>query len=197
MQKQSDAQLIIEAQKDPNTFQMLYDKYQNQVFNYFWYRVGHNKETAEDLMQETFLRAFKRLPFYEIRGYSYLTYLLTVAHNLLVNYYRQRVTEDFDELKEVPVMVKEALDKALDAEGLWLNIHKLPPLDKEVLLLRYRRELSIKEIAQIVVKSENAVKLILSRARDKLKKYYADLETLKQLPDRAKPYTDPKFLGEG
>jgi len=76
-----DAQLIAAAQKDPQAFEALYCKYRIKVYQYFWYRVGHDRETAEDLTQVAFLRSFARISLFRNQGYSFLSYLYTVAHN--------------------------------------------------------------------------------------------------------------------
>ena len=55
MTEKQDAILIAKAQADPASFEQLYNKYAARIFNYFWYRVGHDRDIAENLMQETFI----------------------------------------------------------------------------------------------------------------------------------------------
>ncbi len=167
---QEDTQLIAQAKNDKEAFQLLYQKYALKVYNYFWYRVGYNKETAEDLTQETFTRAFGSLDTYQERQYSYLTFLLKVAHNLLINHWRQKPTMDLEKFKDLPVIFDSHLSDQVDVELMWQNIDRLSFLDREVLHLRYQYDLSIREIAKIMNRSENAVKLILSRSRKRLRR---------------------------
>lgn len=191
MANEEDTRLVAEAKQNSAAYDLLYKKYAEKVFNYFWYRVGHDKETADDLTQETFIKAFQKLSTYEIRGYSYLTYLLKIAHNILINYYRDnKVHDELDSLEEVPVTIKENLDNSIDAEHLWLDVQKLPLLEKEVILLKYRKDMDADEIAKIIGKSENAVNLLLSRARKRLKKFSQDLPAISDLPDIKKPESE-------
>jgi RNA polymerase sigma factor (sigma-70 family) len=193
MFNQEDEKLIAEAKKNSKDFQKLYDKYYQKIFNYFWFRNGHDKASAEDLMQEVFIKAFRKLPGFNLKDCSYLTYLLTIAHNLLVNYYRDTKRASMIKLEKVPIHIIKYINDAVDAELMWKEIYKLPLIQRDILLLRFRRELPIKEIAKIVGKSENAVKLTLCRAKAKLKNI-AELTILAQLPGRKKVYTKPKFI---
>jgi RNA polymerase sigma-70 factor (ECF subfamily) len=170
----SDIEIIRKVKINPRLFEELYKRYRNQIYNYFWYRTGRQKEVAEDLMQETFLRAFLYLNRFKVKKHPYIAYLSTIAHNILVNYYRSKrmiplsyLGEDFD----APVDIQRSLEKKIELENLWKTIQELPPLWKDILLMKYKRNMSIREIGRIVGKSENAVKLILSRARKKLIKH--------------------------
>ena len=62
----ADAQLVANAKKDKEQFKALYKKYISKVYNYFWYRVGHDNDVAEDLAQETFVRAYLNLQKFKI-----------------------------------------------------------------------------------------------------------------------------------
>ncbi len=167
-----DNEIIQRAKINSQIFEEIYKKYADKIYNYFWYRVGHQKDTAEDLTQETFLRAFKHLARFQNRGYSYLSYLLAIAHNVLVNYYRSHkliplsVFEGID--IPVPEEITNYLENKITIEQLKEALNTLSGAEKEITLMRYRDEMSIKEISKITGKSENAVKLILSRARKKL-----------------------------
>lgn len=189
----SDIDIIKRAKLNPQVFQEIYIKYADKIYNYFWYRIGHQKDVAEDLMQETFIRAFSHLPKFQIRGYSYLTYLTTIAHNILVNYYRGHKLIPLEEVGDVPVEITETVNRKLEAEKLWKAIQNLSVLERDVILMRYQKEMPIKEIAKIMGKTENAIKLLLSRTRKKLSQhpYIKDMVKFK---DQAKPYTRPKFL---
>ena len=164
-----DEKLILMAQKKSENFTEIYLKYYQNIFNYFYYALNFNKELAQDLTQEVFLKAFKNLKNYKFQGFSYLSYLQKIAHNLLVNYYKKQKTlplqvEDFQ-----PILISEKIITKSEISDLLDEIQKLRPNYKEVILMKYQNGLKIKEIAQILNKSENAIKLILSRARKKLK----------------------------
>lgn len=190
-----DIVLIEKAKQNPAAYEALYKKYAQRIFNYFWYRVGHQKDVAEDLLQETFMKAYQNLPRFYLRSYSYYSYLLTIAHNILINHYRKPQSISLEYVGDVPdeVTVEQEIDRRRKAELLWRAIQQLPEPEKDILLLRYQNELPIKDIARIVGKSENAVKLTLSRSRKRLIKhpYLKDLVRFAQYQKR---YTKPRFL---
>lgn len=168
--EQEDVKLVEEAKREPAKYEVLYTKYADRVFNYFWYRTGHDWALSEDLMQETFLRAFQHLKRFRNRGYPYLTYLLNIAHNLLVDHYRKPKSIPVEDLSTdvVPYEITEDLVRKSDAETLWRAIQTLPQRNRDVLLMHYQDDKPIKDIAQIMNTSENSVKLNLSRTRKKL-----------------------------
>ncbi|PIR45200.1 MAG: hypothetical protein COV10_00805 [Candidatus Vogelbacteria bacterium CG10_big_fil_rev_8_21_14_0_10_51_16] len=169
-QAREDERLIASAKADAKQFGALYDKYGHAVYNYFLPRLGRERERAEDLTQETFLRAFEHLGTFRSLGHSYLTYLLTIAHNLLINEYRKRHETSLEALMdagEIPDVPRTEGSDLLD--HLWRAVDSLPLPEKDMLLLHYQKELPIRAIAHILSKSENAVKLALSRIRKKLR----------------------------
>lgn len=188
-----DTKLVEIAKQNPKAYEDLYKKYADKVFNYFWYRTGHDKALAEDLMQETFLKAFQNLSKFRIRGYSYLTYLLTIARHLLIDHYRKPTSVPIEDVKDIPYEVTDEIERKSDAEALWHAIQDLPASNRDVLLMRYQDEKSIKDIATITESTENAVKLNLSRTRKKLAShpYLKDMASFGQ---KRRAYTKPKFL---
>ena len=190
-----DIALVEKAKQNPVAYEALYKKYAQRLFNYFWYRVGHQKEVAEDLLQETFMKAYQNLPGFYLRSYSYYSYLLTIAHNILVNHYRKSQSMSLESVGDVPdeVTVDQEIDRQRNAELLWRAIQQLPEPEKDILLLRYQQELPIKDIARIVGKSGNAVKLVLLRSRKKLIKH-PYLKDLVRFGEYQKKYTKPRFL---
>ncbi len=195
MKRNLDQQIITAAKKDPRLYEEIYKKYSGKIFNYFWYRVGHNVELAEDLMQETFLRAFMHLPKFRQRSYSYLTYLLTIARHILISHWRkQRSTVSLEELTDVPAEITRTVERKLAAEKLWRAVQQLSANERDALFLYYREGIPIKEIAKIMNKTPNAVKIYLSRARKKLKQHPDLRELVGCFSDRKKAYTAPIFL---
>lgn len=188
-----DTQLVAEAKRTPNAYEKLYTKYSDTIFNYFWYRVGHDTMLAEDLMQETFLRAFAHLHRFKIRGYSYRTYLTAIAHNVLVDHYRKPKSLPFEAAEHMPYEILEDLEERSLAEALWRAIQDLPQSGRDKLLMKYQQNMSVKDIARATGSSENAVKLSLSRTRAKLKQhpYLSDIATFQ---DKRRKQTKARFL---
>lgn len=190
-----DTILVQEAKADTRQYEALYKKYADKVFNYFWYRTGHDRDLSEDLMQETFLRAFQNLSKFKIRGYSYLTYLLTIARHLLIDHYRKPNSLPIEDAENIPYEITEDIDRKSDAEALWHAIQDLPSSNRDVLLMRYQDEKSIKDIATITESTENAVKLNLSRTRKKLAAH-PHLKDMARFGHKKRTYTKPRFLNK-
>jgi RNA polymerase sigma factor (sigma-70 family) len=167
-----DSKLIELAKADSRYFRKIYEKYQAKIFNYFLYRVGMNIPMAEDLTQETFIRAFNALPRFEFRKIQYLSYLLMIAHNLLVNYYRISKPIFMEDMSVLPIPTDSSATENAEISLLWGAIHRLLPVEQTILTMKYRDSLSVREIAKKLNKTENAIKLHLSRARKKLRDYF-------------------------
>lgn len=170
-----DSDIIKNAQENPEAFERLYRKYNEKIFNFFLFRVGYKREVAEDLVQETFINALKHIGEYQVTTSSYYTYLLRIAHNALVNFYRYtqaHVTVPLDEMEadQEPVNsdVSKQIETHLMADTLQSALEQLTPFERNILFMRFQSQLSIREIAESINKSENAVKLIILRARKKL-----------------------------
>lgn len=164
-----DRELVTAAQRNPRAFGRLYSKYQQKLFRFFWHRL-HDVDQAADFVQETFLRAFSSLRRFRFRGYSYQAILRRIGLNLLVDYFRKKKTVSLEDVGEIPDDRDERRQLSLEAELLWAKAVRLPPAERRVLELYYRQERSIRDIAATVGKSENAVKLLLSRGRKRLRR---------------------------
>ncbi len=141
-----------------------YDK----IYRYCYLRVS-NRETAEDLTQETFLRYLEHPQYHSIDKTLQLLY--TIAGNLCKDEYRRQKTEEIpeetasDENIEEKIITDYALSEALK---------KLPPEDKEIILLRYINDVPIGVIANIYSMSRFAlnrrIKKILAELHNELGK---------------------------
>ena len=153
-------------------FGKLYERYGRPVYRYVWQRVDRNREIAEDLMQETFLRAFEHFPQFRDKGHSYLTYLITIARNLVINYYRNKKPCPLEEGQFLAVGPAEKIEEIVEQKErkilLEHALRDLSPTEKEAIRLKYSEDLRVREIATLMQKTENAIKLVLSRARKKL-----------------------------
>lgn len=161
-----DSELITLSQKKSDAFGELYLKYKKEVYHYFLKHLPWQKNLAEDFTQETFLKAFSHVADFVPRNASYSTYLLRIAHNILVNHYRSKIMLPLDEEK---TLTQTKHDQWISHYTLKMVLKQLPPTDQEILGLMYDQQYSIREIAEKMQKSENAVKLQVSRARKKLR----------------------------
>lgn len=164
--RSEDSELITLSQKKNDAFGELYLKYKKEIYNYFLKHLPWQKNLAEDFTQETFLKAFSHLANFVPRNASYSTYLLRIAHNVLVNHYRSKIMLPLDEQK---TLTQTKHDQWVSHYTLKMVLKQLPQSDQDILGLMYDQQYSIREIAEKLQKSENAVKLQVSRARKKLR----------------------------
>ncbi len=164
-----DAPLILAAQQDPKAFARLYEKYAPSVRGYFMRRLEGDSPLSDDLSQEVFARAFRYLPSFRLANASYYTYLLHICHSVLMNHYRknQQETVSFSD-ERVSALPDSSAGREQD--NIDVLLRSLPAKAQAVMLLKYRDGFRAKEIGEKIGKTENAVKLILSRSRKKLGK---------------------------
>jgi RNA polymerase sigma factor (sigma-70 family) len=151
----------------------VYDEHIWDVYGYLAYRVG-SREEAEDLTQATFERALRSWSRYEPRRAAPRTWLLSIAHNLLIDHYRATAA------RPVTVPDESAAEHARGVQagpehdlGLSPELaHALATLsqrDREVLALRFGGELTGPEIAELLGLSLANVQQILSRCLRRLR----------------------------
>ena len=125
-------------------------------------------QDAEDLTQETFVKAYQNIGRYQ-KSSKFSTWLFTIASRLASSHYRRR--KYFQRIGEVESGDTEPGDMMLQAEAkqnLWATAKSLSKNQYEALWLRYAEDMSIKEIAKVMRKSQVNVKVLLYRARTKL-----------------------------
>jgi len=154
----------------------LYRRYAPAVFRYLFYRLG-DRQFAEDLTSEVFVRALEALPRYRVRGRPFSAWLYRIAGARVADHYRQRRRHPVVPLIWEPSArgadPGEAVESRLTAELLQRAIVRLTPLQQQVIVLRFLEGLSHREVAQIVGRSEGAVRVLQFRALKALRRLLA------------------------
>jgi len=156
--------------------QQLYAKYHKEIYLYL-FSLCHNRELAEDLMQETFLKALLSLSdsHTNVRAWLYL-----VARNLYFNHQnREKKVTYFDDIEETfgDAQTDEVLQRLLLDERRKLLYQALQHLGKqkrELLTLQYFGGMSQKEIATLLKITPENVRVLAYRSKKELKKYMED-----------------------
>ncbi|MCD5401407.1 sigma-70 family RNA polymerase sigma factor, partial [candidate division NPL-UPA2 bacterium] len=155
-----------------DAFGKLYDMHVDRVYRHIYYRVG-NVADAEDLTQQVFLKAWQAIGKYKKTASPFLAWLMTISHNLVVDYYRTKKDKAYLEaevtannLAPSPEQVAEA---RFEQQQLRKAILQLPGDQQQVVLLRFIEGFEFKEIASSLGKSEGAIRVILHRALAKLR----------------------------
>jgi RNA polymerase sigma-70 factor (ECF subfamily) len=126
-----------------------------------------NKDEADDLAQDAFVKAYLSCAGYQDKG-KFRSWLFKIAHNTFLSHRRSQQPPSIS-IDAVPI---EALPQRGSGEGasdLYLALATLPPKERSAITLFYLNGYSVKEIATITETSEDAVKKQLSRGREKLR----------------------------
>ncbi len=144
------------------------------LHRFFYFRT-YNNEIADDLAQETIARTYKVHPelFESDRAGEGRSYVYATARHVFANFIRDQQRHQTEELTDSTSDRRRNTDiqLSMDAKLLWAQINKLSAIERFVLHHQFQQGLPLSQIAKKVNKSVNAIKLISSRARAKLKKY--------------------------
>lgn len=165
---------VLDAKKgDSEAFGLIYDAFSAKIFNFIKLKI-QNKEAAEDLLQEVFVKAFRGLGALSAENLNFSAWLYKIASNSINDYFRSKYRTpeivQIDETFDVPSTESPArqTDVILEMEVLNKILDLLPPLYKQVLLLRFVEGFNLNEVAGILKKSNLAIRLIQFRALKKV-----------------------------
>jgi RNA polymerase sigma-70 factor, ECF subfamily len=153
---------------DSEAFGLLYDHHQGSVYRFLYYRT-RSQTLAEDLSSETFLRALRNMNGFRWQGKDFGAWLMTIARNLCTDHFKagrtrlELTTEDMgahDDSTEGP---ENAVLAGLDNEVLLGGLRRLSDEQRDCLIMRFLQGLSIAETAEILGRSEGAVKQLQLR----------------------------------
>jgi RNA polymerase sigma-70 factor, ECF subfamily len=189
----TDVQLMLDVKAgDEASFELLLHRYRTPLVN-FLFRMLRNREQAEDLAQEVFLRVYRAREDY-VPSAKFTTWMFRIATNLALNSVRDNRYHKLEDSIDAPVMVdaEDGDEKVLDIADKHPNIEqhlvegtrvkmirhaidKLPEKQRAAVLLHKYQELDYAEIAKILSCSESALKSLLFRAYESLRVELAPL----------------------
>ena len=165
--------------QDESEIALLYKNYAQGILAYVRMHTA-SQEDAEDIVVEVFLAALENTRFSTLPEKAKQLWLWRVAHNKVADSYRRAKTRQ-------SVAIEQVVDSLFEDEihgpehtalrqedyiALHTHLQSLPALQQEILRLRFGQELSCREIAAIVGKQENAVRVTLSRGLNLLRQIY-------------------------
>lgn len=164
----SDNQLVESIQQgQTENFVQLYEKYVKKIFDFIFFKVG-NKQDAEDLTSDTFLKAFDKIKtFNPNKNFWFSSWLYTIARNTTIDYFRQNKTDypEYSRLEDQSIEI-DIIQWIQDRDKLSQILQFLDTLwtdKKEIFLLRIWNEMSYEEIAHIIKKTPNTCKVSFHR----------------------------------
>lgn len=158
-------------------FIQYYNKNKDKIYSYFYYNLSWNIDLAEDLTSDTFLRWFEKFHLYNDK-YQFSTRIFTIAKNLLFDYYKKNKNNlSLDDLLELnlkdfasyEINFSENIDTKDTIIDFNKALEKLNPSQKEVIVMKYIKDYSTKEISELTWKTDVNIRKILSRWIKRLK----------------------------
>jgi RNA polymerase sigma-70 factor (ECF subfamily) len=182
-QKDDDLDLLARiARRDSDALLRLYRKYSGRVFSLV-YRILNDRTAAEEILQDTFYRLWDRSHLYQPEKGLLISWLLTVARNLALDYKRKesrradsnvfaRVVEDDNNLDSLPEIA--SLEDPDLTQTIRQVMEQLPPEQRTVIELAYFEGLTHEELSRRLGQSLGTVKTRIRLGLSKLRKAMRD-----------------------
>ncbi len=173
---------VLKAQNgDIESFSILYDKLLDAVYKFCFFRLP-TKELAEDITSDVFLTVWDKLDTYtKSSGIQFKSWVFRIAQNKIIDFFRKN--KDTLELKE-DILVEDTISKEefhkVENDFLKIRLQRalnaIADTQSQALILKYFSQLENSEIAEIMGKSETAVRILQSRGLKNLRKYLPDFK---------------------
>jgi RNA polymerase sigma-70 factor (ECF subfamily) len=149
----------------------IYEAYKSKIQRFLYYRVG-DRQAAEDLTTDVFLRMLEHLEGYRMQGTPFQAWLFQIARNLAVDYFRKQGVRNHLALQPTMPANGDSPDtvvaRSLTNDQLRRALQQLTDGQSDVIVLRFIAGMSIAEVAETLEKSESAVKSLQARGLDAL-----------------------------
>lgn len=127
----------------------------------------HNQQDALDISQDAFIRAFRRIKKFDTEK-PFFPWFYKILKNLCIDYFKRRQRRNEVPLENVRILEVEHEDREMK-KALWKGIEELPPEQKEIIILRYFRQFSYQEMAEVLGKPIGTIMSSLYYAKKRLK----------------------------
>lgn len=166
--------------RESSYFSILYKRYGGKVFSKC-ISLLKDEELANDATQDVFMKIYLNLAKFSGKS-KFSTWVYSITYNYCIDFIRRRkkdrnlfADEEVENVGEVVDDVPEKELLEMEVSRLKVVLEKIPLGDKTVLLMKYQDDMSIKEIAEILDKSESAIKMKIKRAKHKAQRTYKDI----------------------
>ncbi len=169
---------------DEGAFALVVQHHLKSVYSFAFRLTG---DEAEDIVQDTFLKAWKNVRRYDSSSAKFKTWLMRIARNTAIDHLRRKKPETFshfeNEQGDSPFenafddepLPDELAARADDARAVQNALEKLSPLHREVILLRYMNQLSFEEIGAVLSESSNTMRSRNRRALAELRRHLEEV----------------------
>ena len=158
--------------RDSEAFGLLYDQHLPPIYRFILLKTG-SKVTAEDLTHQVFLNAWQNIENYQSQGFPFSSWLYRIASNAVIDYYRTDKKHFNLEAIEEPAAsnnLEEKIDQRFEMNLVRTAIKELPDEQQTIIIMKFVEDLTNKEIAAALGKSEGAVKTAQHRSIQNIKK---------------------------
>lgn len=165
--------------KDSQYFTVLYRRYSSKVYSKC-ISLLKDEFLAKDATQEIFLKIFLNLGRFGAQA-KFSTWVYSITYNHCIDVIRKDTknrnifAEDIEKMPDTEDEVQDEVLLSMEVDRLREVLDHIPVDDKVVLLMKYQDDMQIKEISDILRKSESAIKMKLKRAKHKAQKIYSKL----------------------
>jgi len=163
-------------QGDPSACAALYGRHVDAVYRYCYYRVC-DSHLAEDLTSEVFVRMVEKLDAFEARGRPMLAWLYTIARNLVTDHHRKTAPAVHLPLEDAEGLPSDGdwdlslrVARTLQVDCLAAAMRHLTEEQRQVILLKFIEDRGNSQVAQLLGKTEGAVKSLQHRALTALRR---------------------------
>ncbi len=180
--EQEHRELIERAKEgDSSAFAALYEYYYADIYNFIYHRVG-NVQFAEDLTAEVFLKALESIDSFTFRGIPFPAWLFRLTRNLMIDYSRTHpepleMTLPLEEgvLPTAEGRADDVYERKLTRRKMLQALNHLTEEQRDVVVLKFVEGFSNTDVAQILGKSEGAIKSLQHRALDSLSRIWEEV----------------------
>jgi len=158
--------------RDPEAFGSLYNQYQPAIYRFILLKISE-KASTEDITHQVFLNAWQNIGNYQSQGFPFSSWLYRIAHNAVIDYYRtQKKHLNLETIEETAVSdnLEEKIDEKFELKLVKEAIKELSDEQQSIIIMKFVEELTNKEIAVALGKSEGAIKTAQHRSLENIKK---------------------------
>lgn len=173
LSKERHSNTFMEMESDKEIFLQAFDSHSDAIFRFCLFKTS-NKELAEDLTQEVFMRYWQALRVGKEMSNT-KSFLYTIARNAIIDWYRKKKSTSLDTLQEsgfepADSARTENVQKSAEYSEILSAIDGMDESDQEVLILRFVEGLDPKDIAEILNETANVISVRINRAQERVRK---------------------------
>jgi len=173
-----DALVEAAIQGSEQAFGQIYEAHVDGIFRFIYMRV-EDRQTAEDITSDVFLKAWEKIDSYQVRGAPFRAWLYRIARNAVIDHYRTRKEKApleavINTREDDAASLSEQVSIQMESESVLAAMRELTDDQRNVLTLKLVQGLSTKEVAKVLGKRQGAIRALQMRGLQALAKVLDD-----------------------